>query len=708
MLLDPSLGRHPCVLLTPFRCANRLSLAITTCVCLATPHLVLADDSLDEVIVTATRSARALTEVPASVSLVTSEQVEDMPSQSLDDVLRHVPGVNLPIQTGIQAHPTADNVSMRGLGGIHALVLVDGVPANDPFFGYVQWGEIPLESIDHVEIVRGGGSPLWGNFAMGGVINVITRSPTSDVAVANAGGGSFGTYRSSLYGSYGLSASNRLSVTAEANGTDGFQAVPDYARRDFDTPTSFAARNFEVRDTWKAMDDLIVDLRFDYHENNQQLGTALNTNRQDMSNYVVNIKKAFSDKASLTGTAFHSDSTFVTANPTVNDSTLPLADQTEHIDNVHTTPFHNTGGSLVWTEDFMGWFRTLTAGVDVNDVKGSDSAAIYASTGLTPIRTDVGRGEQLFAGTFVQASIVPVERLEILASGRVQYFEVLDGFDGNPGGLGNEPNQSITKFDPRLSLRYALDGGFALRGALYQAFRAPTLDNLYRGFASNGGIYYPNAQLKPETLKGGEVGVDYARNGLRTQVTFYRTLIDNLITTANLTDSQLPPGFFYGGRLVNAASARAQGAEAEVSWIVGGGVSTTLGYTWAQSTYQSNPEDPASVGQQLQDVPRTSASAAITYSDARGWRVSTDARYVSATSWTSADHSDPGFPYQAAADSHFVLDLSATYPVNEHFEGYVQIQNLLDRRYIVNPGPYNPPQYGTPFELFVGARITMN
>ncbi|MGH8208892.1 MAG: TonB-dependent receptor [Steroidobacteraceae bacterium] len=666
-----------------------------------------ADTSPDDVIVTATRSARALTDVPASVSLVTATDIEDTPSQSLDDVLRHVPGVNLPGQTGIQIHPTADNVSMRGLGGIHALVMVDGVPINDPFFGTIQWGRIPLEGIDHVEIVRGGGSPLWGNFAMGGVINVITRAPESDVAIADAGGGGFGTYRSSLYGSYGLSATNRVSVTAALNGTDGFMSVPIYARRPFDTPTSFAARNLELRDTWQALDDVLVDLRFNYHKNNQQLGTPLDTNRQDTSSYVANIKKSFGDAGSLTGTVFHSDSTFVTDNPIVTDSTLPLASQTEHIDNIHTTPFHNTGGSLVGSQNFRGLLRNLTAGVDVNDVKGSDSAAIFDATGVNQIRTDVGRGEQLFAGAFIQTSLLPAPRLEFLASGRIQYFEVLNGFDGNPGGAGNEPNQSTTKFDPRISVRYGFDNGFALRGAYYQAFRAPTLDNLYRGFASDGGIFYPNSRLKPETLQGGEVGVDFVADGLRTQVTVYRTEVSNLITSASLANSELPPGFFFGSRLVNAATAQAQGVEAEVNWKIGGGFSTTLGYTWADSVYKSNPTDPLSVGQQLTDVPRNTASAALTYQNSQGWRVSTDALWVSATSWANADHTNPGFPYQAAADPHFVMDVAATYPVRESLEIYLQVQNLLDRHYIVNPGPFNPPEYGTPFLAFVGVRVTL-
>jgi outer membrane cobalamin receptor len=212
-------------------------------------------------------------------------------------VLRHVPGMNLPIQTGEQAHPTADNVSMRGLGGIHALVLVDGVPLNDPFFGYIQWGRVPLDSIDHIEVVRGGGSPLWGNFAMGGVVNIITRSPDTDTAVADAGAGSFGSYRSSLFGSFGVAGDHRLAANVAVDGTQGFQAVPDYAKRPFDTATSFAARNVELRDTWNAPGGVIANLRFDHHENEQQLGTQLNTNHQHTSTFTADAVKKFDGDA---------------------------------------------------------------------------------------------------------------------------------------------------------------------------------------------------------------------------------------------------------------------------------------------------------------------------------------------------------------------------------------------------------------------------
>ncbi len=661
-----------------------------------------------EIIVTATRSARALTDVPVSASVVTSDQIQDTPAQSLDDVLRQVPGINLPIQTGDQAHPTADNVSMRGLGGIHALVMVDGVPINDPFFGYIQWGRIPLETIDHVEIVRGGGSPLWGNFATGGAINVITRDPTTDQVILDAGGGTYGTYRSSTFASYATSDMNRLNLGVTFNGTDGFQAVPQYARQPFDVPTSFYATNVQASDNFALADDLTGHFRFNYHENDQVLTEVLAKNNQQTFSYSSDVKKSFGDGASLTATVFHSDSNFVTYNTVVTNPAATLAQQTENLDNVHYTPFHNTGGSLVWSQDLGGWLRNYTIGADVNDTTGSDSGAIYDSTGVNQIRTDIGRGEELFLGGFAQTEIVPIERLEILASVRVQNFQSLNSYDGNPGGGGNLPNRSYTNIDPRISLRYLLTDQIALRGAYYQAFRAPTLDNLYRGFASDGGIYYPNADLKPETLEGGEIGLDFTTHSLRAQFTLYRTEISNLITTQNLTFAQLPPGFFYGGQLVNAASAQAQGIEAEVNWKIDTSLSARLGYTFADSVYKANPDDPASVGLQLTDVPRNTITGGLAYQNEDGWRIATDARWVSTTAWANTDHTDPGMPYQAAADSHFIVDLSGSYPILTNLTAYVQVQNLFDRRYIVNPGPYNPPEYGTPFEAFAGFRVAFN
>src|SRR5690349_11067829 len=108
-------------------------------------------------VVTATRTERSLADQPDSVTVVTRQQIQETPAQSLDDVLRTIPSIDLPLTASYQVHPTANSVSMRGLGGIRALVLLDGVPINDPFFGYIQWNRVPMENVERVEVVRGGG-----------------------------------------------------------------------------------------------------------------------------------------------------------------------------------------------------------------------------------------------------------------------------------------------------------------------------------------------------------------------------------------------------------------------------------------------------------------------------------------------------------------------------------------------------------------------
>ena len=125
--------------------------AVVPCLLLAVP--VFAEDASSppsDIVVTATRSQVRLTDVPASVSVVTSADIEATPARTIDDVLRRIPSVDLPIASTNEEHPTDTIVSMRGLIGIRALVLLDGVPLNDPFFGYVQWSEVPLETIDRI------------------------------------------------------------------------------------------------------------------------------------------------------------------------------------------------------------------------------------------------------------------------------------------------------------------------------------------------------------------------------------------------------------------------------------------------------------------------------------------------------------------------------------------------------------------------------
>jgi outer membrane cobalamin receptor len=680
------------------RCTPLCACILSCCCCIQS---ALADDespeAMSSVVVTATRSERSVNDVPESVSVVDAKTISDMPGQALDDILRHTASVDLPSATSYQLHPTANSVSMRGLGGIRALVLLDGVPINDPFFGYMQWSRVPLEDIEQVEIVRGGAATLWGNYAMGGVINIRTRTPTEDELAVQAGGGSFGTYRTNASGSYVIGDSARISVSGGRNHTDGYQQIAPDLRGPVDVPTAFTSNNAAFRGSLDLTDTLKATTRADYFDNSQTLTTRLSLNGQHTWNYGGSLEQSFGRDASLAVTAFGSTSNFSTDN-TGSFTGIP-ENEAEFLENVHQTPVKDVGSSLVWQQTLsQGLLRMFSAGVDYHRIAGEDTAEIFDETGAR-VRTDVGSGKQRFWGAFVQASLRPLEPLEILASLRYQSFHNFDAFDGSPGGLGNAPDSSETSTDPRISVRYALNDTFALRGAYYTAFRAPTLDNLYRTFSVPSGVFYGNPQLVPEKLKGGELGFDAHRGRLRLQATAYTNSIDNLITSRNLSFDELPAGFFFGSRNINAGKARSRGVELETQTQLTSALSGIFSYTFADSRITANSLDPASVGQQLGGVPRNRISAGVTYVAPLGIRISPQFRWVQ-TSFSDNDHT-------FRVDAQHVVDLAASYSISKALEAFVHIENLFNQHYIADNSGFNPPLRGTPFSVFAGARFQM-
>ena len=182
----------------------------------------------ESVTVTPTRTEQRLGDVPASVTVVTRETIQQSPALVVDDVLRRVPTFSLFRRTSsLSAHPTAQGVSLRGVGpsGVsRTLVLLDGVPFNDPFGGWVYWTRVPLDSVDRVEVVDGTSSSVYGNYALGGVINVVSARPKPRTVEF---GTQFGNKRhrkgdffaSDVWGKVGASS------TAASSDTDGFPIV---------------------------------------------------------------------------------------------------------------------------------------------------------------------------------------------------------------------------------------------------------------------------------------------------------------------------------------------------------------------------------------------------------------------------------------------------------------------------------------------------
>jgi outer membrane receptor protein involved in Fe transport len=676
-------------------CSITVTFVIIASNLLAQPAISQPADSitLPQVVVTATRTERSLADQPDSVTVVTRQQIQETPAQSLDDVLRTIPSIDLPLTASYQVHPTANSVSMRGLGGIRALVLLDGVPINDPFFGYIQWNRVPMENVERVEVVRGGGSPLWGNYAMGGVINIITRVPDQKEVGLEAGGGNYGTYRSNSYGDLVLSDSLKARINVNGWGTAGFLQVPRDAGPIY-VPTSFGAVNTQLSTYFTPDPSLRGYLRLNYHYNDQILLTPLSDNNQRIYDFAGSATKSFGP-SELTLTAFHENSRFITDNTNTPDGVATGFG--EFLQNLHTTPVQMTGASGQWSMRVNDTFRLLSVGSDFQQIHGTDSAAIFDETGAQ-LRTDVGGGSQRFIGVFGEADVFPIPEFEILGSVRYQNFFNYDGIDTLVGGP--VPNSSANSVNPRLSLRYRVTPSFALRAAGYSSFRAPNLDNLYRSFSVPFGVFEPNSQLKPEKLKGGEAGIDVNWGPVSGQLTGYVTRITNLITSRDLGPDELPAGFSFGTRNINAGKAKANGFEAAINWSISDEWKANFGYTYALSRIVDNPFDPASVGKQIAGIPVNYATWGLAYADPRGWRASTRLRLVG-KSWGDNDHTFP-------IGLNFVVDGYLAYSVTRSIEAFLEFQNLLNRRYVADNSGFNPPLFGTPLTAFAGVRVKFN
>ncbi len=651
----------------------------------------------EDVIVTATRSAKSLTDLPVSATVLTRRDIETTPGRTIDDVLRRVPGIDLPFAGTNEQHPTDTIVSMRGLSGIRMLVLLDGAPLNDPFFGYVQWSEVPLATVDRVEIVRGAGSPLWGNYAMGGVVNIITTPPSKSGAVLDAAYGSRDTYRADAHLVY---AGNGFGIGLDAgkSHSDGYVEQVKDARGAVTVPTSFTADTVAVFGNAALTPDLTLRGRVSDYDNAQDFLTRLSTNTQRNRRYTTSLDWTPGDGQTLSLTAFHTDERFVTNNTGTPSGSGPY--DAEYVQNSHLTRASDWGASAVWTKTFTGPLRSLSLGADAHTIRGSDVAAIFDETG-TQIRTDVGSGKQSFIGAFAQAELRPVEPLQILMSVRYQQVRSFDGLDNTPGGLGaNVPDRRNHDVDPRVSVRYQLPKGFALRAAAYRAFRAATLDNLYRGASVPGYILYGNASLSPETLQGLEAGFDYEQGPVRLQVTGYSSRISHFLTYRYLDPATLPAGFDVGARLINAGRAKSDGVESELTWKPSAAFSATLAYTYADTKVTSNPEDPASVGVQQPGIPRHRLSAGLDWTGPWGVTVSPRIRYVAKTNGDT----DALF----RTDAHLIADLGVSAPLGRQTEGFVQVENLFDTRYIATNDGFTAPLYGKPLTAVAGIRIRLN
>nr|AIA17903.1 TonB dependent receptor [uncultured bacterium] len=590
------------------------------------PSNALQPSVSEAITVTATRTESRVADTPASVVVLSRETLDVSAAPTTDEALRQVPGFTLFRRTGSRvANPTAQGVSLRGIGASgasRALVLDDGIPLNDPFGGWVYWGRVPRRSIERMEVLRGGGSDLYGNAAMSGVIQFVRRR--DDVVTAEASGGNESTGSGSVYASGSLQ-SWRGSIGIDVFDTAGYVLVNDGQRGTIDRAADSRYRSF---DTTVARDRLFI--RASHYDESRNNGTPMQVNdttiRQIAAGGDVPV---FNGQLSLRAWLGDQDyfQTF---------SAVAADRSSERLTVEQSVPSDTYGASAQWSR-VIGTHHALLTGADVRDVSGtSDETQIAFNGTRTRVATS---GSQRLLGAFIEDIYAPTSRLSITAG--VRY----DGWQN-----------SESAFSPRLAVLYRPSNDLGFTAGAYQAFRAPTLNELYRGFRVGNVVTLANADLTAEHLTGFEAGVRL-RN---VRMTAFWMSMEDVVANVTLTTT---PTLITRQRQ-NVATSESRGMELEGEWRFRTNWRTSAGYLFTDAITTSGALD----GFRLPQVPRHQVTAQVSYDSPTTVAVQ--------TRWSDMQYDDD--LNSLRLDSYFVVDAFVSRRLVSNLDLTLAAENVFD------------------------------
>ena len=183
--------------------------------------------SLDEVVVTATRTMKEIQEVPSSISVITAKDMEKKNIHTVRDAIGQMPGLH------IDRQGDSSEISLRGFDTTNILVLVDGVQMNSTYNSKVNLNDIPVDNIERVEVLRGAASSIYGGHAVGGVVNITTKEAKEEgtTATANLSYGSHNTWKKSVYLHSKANEKWSFGIGYEERKSDGFRGFYGAAKK---------------------------------------------------------------------------------------------------------------------------------------------------------------------------------------------------------------------------------------------------------------------------------------------------------------------------------------------------------------------------------------------------------------------------------------------------------------------------------------------
>lgn len=508
--------------------------------------------TVEAVSVLPARLSPAASEPAFSVIRLEEEQLEGF--QRLDQALSQAPGVDLFRRTdSLSSNPTTQGISLRSIapsGAGRALVLLDGVPQNDPFGGWVIWAGLPSELLESVSILRGGGSGPYGSGALTGVISLDER--TDYGVLANVRGGELGTARGAVVVSKPAGPLDILFGVA-AGSTDGYVPVRSGAGA-ADTPTFVEDWSVNLRATTDLAGGRLA-FRVGAYDEDRGSGLLGANARADGSHASVTLaRNPGQERRGYRLQAWVRESNLYNSSVSV-----PAGRATTTLANVqYDTPATGYGvnAALRGGDSSRQW----EVGLDVRHAQGETRELFSLTAPNGPFTRQAG-GKALVAGVYGEGTLKSGPWL-FTGGVRVDEWSNSDALRIERNNIGTvtlnaaAPDRDGSEPTARVGVRRETGFGY-VRGAAYMGFRSPTLNELHRPFRVGNITTLANPALEPEKLEGFEAGIGGGGDTSAWSVTvFYNELTDaitNVTIGANLRERQ------------NAGSVEAVGLEAEGS-----------------------------------------------------------------------------------------------------------------------------------------------
>lgn len=661
-------------------------------------------------VVTATRSLQVLRDVPASVALLDQALVRSTPARSVADFMKVVPGFAMrDFQSALVSHPSRQAPVLRGMGGSSAsrvLVLLDGVPINDPFAGWVHWSRVPMSFLSQAEVVRGGGSGVWGDRALSGVINLQTVEPGTNTFVASASGGSYGTHRASAAGSWNAGKFT-MQLAGDLTKTDGFIVVPIAQRGAIDAPAGADDRVGYARLSFHFTPLVSAYVSGNALDERRPNATPLRVNTTDVKEARAGMNWITAGGSRITGTVFGFSQVhthYFTTESADRKTEVPSLDQFD-------MPATSMGGLLSWSRQLQR--HQLTVGGDHQQLDGEvNEDQSWVATRFT--RRRKVNATQRMSGAFVQDAI-DLGRVRLMASVRMDTRRLSDARRTESDLTNNHRVLLDSLFAPTTAKRASYNIGarvhasrhIALRGSVYTALRSPTMNELYKPFREAGNVIVEgNAALGAEGLFGVDGGVDleFGRGAIRLTA-FRNTLEDGIgeltVATAGATGRTIAPcGFVPAGGTCRQRRAidemRSTGVEAEAEFAPSNAWRLRAAWTYNPTEIIASRLAPALVGNDARGAAQHQYTVTGIYRNARLLDLAGTVRYVGRRFDDDLN--------VLRLSPFTVLDVRADRKLFQHTEAFVGLENLLDKEYAVTVANSGLRRNGMPRSIEGGLR----